>query len=138
MNRPTLLCVDDDPSLRDFYEALLVTQGYRVLTASGAPEALKLFRANKKAISAVISDYQMAGMNGAELATELKRRDPKLPVILVSGWEHTLQSVRAPVDAVVGKGAPIGDILHRIEVAVGHQVTSRRPPLSGTVPWGPR
>ena len=85
MNRPTLLCVDDDPGIRQLYEAMLGTYGYEVLVAEGGHQALNLFRSKASEIDAVISDYEMPGMNGAQLAAELKRCDPEIPVIVVSG-----------------------------------------------------
>ena len=78
MNRPTLLCVDDDPGIRQLYEAMLGTYGYEVLVAEGGHQALNLFRSKAKEIDAVISDYEMPGMNGAQLAAELKRYDPDI------------------------------------------------------------
>ena len=72
MNRPTLLCVDDDPGIRELYETMLGTYGYEVLVAEGGLQALNLFRSKKKEIDAVISDYEMPGMNGAQLAAKAR------------------------------------------------------------------
>src|SRR5207247_11400656 len=85
MHRPTLLCVHDGPGIRELYEAMLGTYGYEVLVAEGGLQALNLFRSKRKEIDAVISDYEMPGMNGAQLAAELKRCDPEIPVIVISG-----------------------------------------------------
>ena len=115
MNRPTLLCVDDDPGIRQLYEAMLGTYGYEVLVAEGGHQALNLFRSKASEIDAVISDYEMPGMNGAQLAAELKRYDPEIPVIVISGFLPILEQTPYFVDATVPKGAPVEKIVDHIE-----------------------
>src|SRR5260370_12863801 len=83
MKHLTLLCVDDDPRIRDLYEALLGSHGYEVLVASSGPQALRLFHSNQ-AIDAVISDYEMPGMNAVELAAKLNLCNPRLPALIIS------------------------------------------------------
>jgi DNA-binding NtrC family response regulator len=82
MKARALLCVDDDLGILEFYETLLASEGYEVLLARDARQASR-----KDEISAVMSDYPMPEMNGLELAAELKRRDPRVPVILISGCQ---------------------------------------------------
>ena len=77
MKTRALLCVDDDLGVLEFYETLLASEGYEVLPARDARQALALFDARKDEISAVMSDYSMPEINGLELAAELKRRDPR-------------------------------------------------------------
>jgi len=115
MNRPTLLCVDDDPGIRQLYEAMLGTYGYEVLVAEGGHQALNLFRSKASEIDAVISDYEMPGMNGAQLAAELKRYDPEIPVIVISGSLPILEQTPYFVDAAVPKGASVEKIVDHIE-----------------------
>ena len=115
MNRPTLLCVDDDPGIRELYETMLGTYGYEVLVAEGGLQALNLFRSKKREIDAVISDYEMPGMNGAQLAAELKRYDPDIPVIVISGSLPVLEETPYFVDAAVPKGASVEKIVDHIE-----------------------
>ena len=115
MNRPTLLCVDDDPGIRELYEAMLGSRGYEVLLAEGGYQALNLFLSRKKEIDAVISDYEMPGMNGAQLAAELKRYDPDIPVIVISGSMPVLEKTPYFVDAAVPKGASVEKIVDHIE-----------------------
>ena len=122
MNRPTLLCVDDDPGIRELYETMLGTYGYEVLVAEGGLQALNLFRSKKKEIDAVISDYEMPGMNGAQLAAELKRYDPDIPVIVISGSLPVLEETPYFVDAAFPKGASVEKIVDHIEA----QLEARR------------
>jgi DNA-binding NtrC family response regulator len=124
MNRPTLLCVDDDAGIRELYEAMLGTYGYEVLVAEGGLQALNLFRSRTKEIDAVISDYEMPGMNGAQLAAELKRYDPEIPVIVISG-SPALEEIPYFVDAAVPKGASVEKIVDHIEVLLEARRTGR-------------
>ena len=81
--RPLVLCVDDDESILDLMRMALECKGYRVLTASSGPTALEAFAACP--IDAVVLDYEMPGMNGAEVAREMKRIKPTVPKLLFSG-----------------------------------------------------
>jgi len=107
--------MDDDPGIRQLYEAMLGTYGYEVLVAEGGHQALNLFRSKASEIDAVISDYEMPGMNGAQLAAELKRYDPEIPVIVISGSLPILEQTPYFVDAAVPKGASVEKIVDHIE-----------------------
>jgi DNA-binding NtrC family response regulator len=115
MKRRTLLCVDDDLGIRELYEVLLGSRGYEVVVADGGPQALNLFHSKEKEIDVVLADYDMPGMNGAELAAELKHCDPGLPIIMVSGCLPILEEAPHFVDAAVEKGAPVEKIAEQIE-----------------------
>ncbi len=115
MKRPRLLCVDDDPGIREFYQTLFGAHGYEVVLAGSGRQALKIFHARKRPIDAVITDYEMPEMNGPELAAELKRTHPALPVIMVSGSRPVIEEAPHFVDAALAKGAPVRQILDEIE-----------------------
>jgi len=131
MNRTTLLCVDDDPRIRELYETMLGSHGYEVLVAEGGYQALNLFLSKTKEIDAVISDYEMPGMNGAQLAAELKRYDSEIPVIVISGSLPVLEEVPYFVDAAVPKGASVETIVDHIETLLearrAGQISTRLP-----------
>ena len=74
----TLLCVDDNQSSLKICKIILEDSGYKVLTASGGREGLKVFASN--AIDAVILDYEMPEMNGEVVAAEMKRTNPEIPI----------------------------------------------------------
>ncbi len=115
MKNSTLLCVDDDLGILEFYETMLGSNGYHVLLAQDGRQALAVFQEKVKEIDAVISDYEMPGMNGIELAAELKRYNSSLPVIMISGCLPLLDNIRHNVDFLLSKGAPVEEILARIE-----------------------
>jgi DNA-binding NtrC family response regulator len=116
MKALTVMCVDDDAGIRKLYGALLGEHGYEVIAASNGRHALHVFESKENDIDAVILDYEMPGMNGLELATSLKKRDPTLPVIMVSGLHPELEEMTPFVDAAMGKGVPLQHILDRLQL----------------------
>jgi CheY-like chemotaxis protein len=95
-SKRTILCIDDDESVLRYEKALLERSGYTVLTASSAQQGLRLATMCK--CDAVLLDYEMPGMNGHQVASEIKRVRPDLMVILLSGSDvpsHALASVDA-------------------------------------------
>jgi CheY-like chemotaxis protein len=79
-----LLCVDDNQSSLKICKIILEDFGYKVFTASSGREGLEVFASN--AIDAVILDDQMPEMNGELVASEIKRTNPEIPILMLSGW----------------------------------------------------
>jgi CheY-like chemotaxis protein len=92
-----LLCVDDEPLGLEVRKVVLQRQGYDVLTATSGREALKIFAGS--AIKAVILDYSMPEMNGAQVAAELKRINPEVKILLLSAYLDLPDEVSKYVDA---------------------------------------
>ena len=82
MNTRSVLCVDDDAGVREFYAVMLQAYGYRALLAEDSLKALQKFSVDD--VDLVLTDYAMPGMNGAELAAEIKRRSPHTPILMIS------------------------------------------------------
>jgi CheY-like chemotaxis protein len=114
MTRSKLLCVDDDAAVRELYRILLGSFGYEVVVAENGAEALQLFRLRE--FDAVILDYEMPGMNGGELAAEIKRRSSLVPIIMVSGCQPVVEEAPRFVDAAVAKGARMDRLLEKLEM----------------------
>lgn len=83
----TVLLVEDDDSLREMTAILLTTIGYRVIACSNAQIASHTFLAGNLAspIDLLLTDIEMPGRSGIELARELTALRPSLPVLIVSG-----------------------------------------------------
>ncbi len=111
----TVLCVDDNPTIRDFYAVLFSRYGHRPIIVEGGPQALTVLEEAQARIDAVIVDYSMPQMNGLELAAEIKRRSPDLPVIMVSSDVSVVQSAPQHVDAAIEKGSNLESLLTQIE-----------------------
>jgi CheY-like chemotaxis protein len=109
----TLLCVDDNQSSLKICKIILEDFGYKVLTASSGREGLEVFASN--AIDAVILDYQMPEMNGELVAAEMKRTNPRIPILMLSGWVSLPESALQLVDEFVAKGAPVEFMLLAIQ-----------------------
>jgi len=95
-SKRTILCIDDDDAILFYEKALLERSGYAVITAASAQQGLRL--ASMCNCDAVLLDYEMPGMNGHELAIEIKRIRPELMIVLFSGGEvpaYTLPLVDA-------------------------------------------
>jgi DNA-binding NtrC family response regulator len=80
----TLLVVDDDSMVRDVESQILRLQGYTVLEAEGAADALRL-APEAAAIHLLITDFSMPEVNGLELTHQFRALHPKSPVLMVSG-----------------------------------------------------
>ena len=85
-NRETILVVEDDPTVRELTGELVEALGYRPLIARNGIEALEVMAATEEEIRLVLSDVAMPTMGGVELAVELGRRNPSVPVVLMSGY----------------------------------------------------
>jgi DNA-binding NtrC family response regulator len=80
-----VLLVDDEAIVRITLAGALELQGFKVLEADSAEEALRLMAT--ESVDIVISDIRMPGMDGVELTATLRERFPDLPVILVTAFE---------------------------------------------------
>lgn len=85
-----VLLVDDEPALLALEEDLLTEEGYQVVCAAGARQALELFAQHEQQFDLVVTDESMPGMTGTELAQQLFQLAPRLPVILCSGYQLTM------------------------------------------------
>jgi PAS domain S-box-containing protein len=80
-----LLFVDDDENVVFVGRSVLEGLGHEVTTAREGLEALELFRREPAAFDAAVVDELMPGMTGSQLATELRRIRPGLPIVIASG-----------------------------------------------------
>jgi CheY-like chemotaxis protein len=81
-----VLVVEDDPMVREFASATLVSLGYSVICATGATEALQILKTDGP-FDLVFSDVIMPGLiDGRAMAREILKHYPMLPVVLTSGY----------------------------------------------------
>ena len=80
----TLLVVDDDHEVRDLETEILCQEGYNVLQAESAAQALRL-AASTAAIHLLVTDYSMPEVDGLELTRRFRAVHPTIPVLMVSG-----------------------------------------------------
>lgn len=106
-----ILCVDDDPIGLTTRRMLLTAAGYQVITAVSGAGALRMLR--RKQVNLVITDYFLPGMTGSELAAAVKLRNPKTPVMLLTGALE-LPPGSEQADLVITKGVAPSDFLAAI------------------------
>jgi CheY-like chemotaxis protein len=80
------MVVEDEQAVRDMTARLLESEGYTVLAAADGQEALELIQQSLGRLDLVITDVAIPRMNGRELAEELRRVRPGLPVLFISGY----------------------------------------------------
>ncbi|MFN0084695.1 MAG: ATP-binding protein [Blastocatellia bacterium] len=88
-NGEVILLVDDEEPVRRITRGMLEAFNYRIIAASDGGEACALYRENQDEIRLVLTDMMMPVMDGAALIEELRRLDPKLPIIASSGLAET-------------------------------------------------
>ena len=86
-----VLCVDDDEKFLTLMRTYLQAYGYAVMTATTASEAVQMAVANQR-IQAVVLDYAMPGLSGAEISALIKKSRPEIPIILFSGSSGALRN----------------------------------------------
>ena len=108
-----VLLVEDEEVVRNFAARALKRQGYKVLEASTGVEALEVMEKHKGKVDIVVSDVVMPEMDGPTLLKELRKTNPDLKIIFVSGYpERRLQGgagrgrgLRLPAEALLAAAA---------------------------------
>jgi signal transduction histidine kinase len=95
----TILVVEDEAPVRQTLAHLLAGLNYQVLTASSAENALEIHAAHAGEVALVLTDLVMPGMGGLGLVRELRQREARVPVVMMSGYVG--DSARAAVEGVL-------------------------------------
>jgi DNA-binding NtrC family response regulator len=82
----TILLVEDEDMVREPTKRILARNGYTVLSASNADEALQVAHRHTGTISLLLTDVVMPGRSGKDLAAELSRLKPGTRVLYMSGF----------------------------------------------------
>ncbi|MGV8078640.1 MAG: response regulator [Syntrophales bacterium] len=110
----TLLVVDDEESLRSFFHEILTEEGYRVLTAEGAVDALEIL--SREQVGVLLLDLNLFGMNGIELCRKIRREKPLCVLYAMTGWTGLFEVEEcreAGFDDFFTKPLPV-DFLYRV------------------------
>jgi two-component system cell cycle sensor histidine kinase/response regulator CckA len=81
----SILVVDDEDQIREVTKKTLETHGYRVITANNGEEAIALYKQNREEIKLVLMDMMMPVMDGSVSIRELRKTNPEVKIIAVSG-----------------------------------------------------
>jgi CheY-like chemotaxis protein len=114
-----VLVVDDDPGIGQMLSRALSRHGFRVEAVTSAEEALE--RAAAGPLDAALVDLVMPGRDGADLAQQLRRLFPGLPIGLLTGYSHSplIPSVEKSGMAVFRKPILIQDLLEFLQREIG-------------------
>ena len=90
--RETILLAEDEPQVRDLIHRVLDRLGYTVLEASDGVEGLDLALKHEGEIDLLLTDVVMPRLGGVELADRLRKRDPRIGVLYISGHAEDAQA----------------------------------------------
>jgi two-component system, OmpR family, response regulator CpxR len=125
--KKVILCVDDNAQDLSVLKFMLATNGYRVVSALNAQEAIGIFAINQ--VDLVLADFAMPQMNGNQLVDRLKRMAPHVPMILL-GDPQRMGSEMHVADALVPKrNYSPQELLERIKLMSAR----KRGPRKGTL-----
>jgi DNA-binding response OmpR family regulator len=109
----TILVVDDEPNIRLLYKKELRDEGYEVLLAGDAREALKTLEQVRPDL--IVLDIKMPGMDGIETLGRILGRDSAIPVILNSAYSSYKDSFMSwSADAYVIKSSDLTELKTKI------------------------
>jgi len=114
----TILIIDDEDTIRDLGRQALEKIGFSILTAEDGLIGIKKFKKHKNEISAVLLDMTMPHLNGEETFRELRKINPKVRVVLSSGYneqEATNNFVGKGLAGFLQKPYRAGDLIEKIK-----------------------
>ncbi len=112
-----LLLVDDEEEIVTMEKLMLEGLGYQITSRTSCIEALEALRANPDKFDLVITDMAMPNMSGDKLAAELTKIRPDIPVLLCTGFSHTMSEEKAASLGIKGfllKPIVMNDLSHKI------------------------
>ncbi|SDG59730.1 HD-GYP domain-containing protein [Thalassobaculum litoreum] len=118
--RHVVLIVDDDPTIRELLRRVLTMAGYRTATADGGLESLAAIDQFEGAITAVVTDVSMPGLDGLGLigAAAARKLDQGVQFYLMSGAPHSLSMARTiglPISGTFQKPLDIVALVARLD-----------------------
>lgn len=126
-----VLVVDDDAVVgKSFNRVLTRDKGYVVITAQNGAEALEKMRTQQYDL--VFTDIKMPGMDGVELAEQVKARQPWTPVVIITGYGTENNELRA-------KAAGVSDFMRKplspemIEESAAHALLASGPVVAASM-----
>jgi DNA-binding response OmpR family regulator len=97
-DKGTLLCIHRDPAQL----SLLQENGYELVTATSGAEGLRLLMT--RSVDAIVIEYHLGLLDGAVVATEIKKAKPQLPIVMLADHLELPEGALTSVDALVTKG----------------------------------
>jgi len=121
----TVLLIEDEPAMRSLMAAILEAEGYRVLQASDGLEGWTAFEEFQREAEGrplvVVTDHELPGMTGRELASRIKTLDASRPVMIVSGYIH---GGEGPEDMLMSKPFDLDEFTSRVRSLIERAASS--------------
>ncbi len=86
----TILLVEDENFVRELAEKVLSHEGYHVIAAHNAQEAMSLIKKHTLSIDLVVTDVVMPGISGVELGQKIQAMRPEVRVLYMSGYDDKM------------------------------------------------
>ncbi len=128
-----VLCIDDEPLLREMLKQILESGGHTVEVADGGQAGLEQFRSASQRgqpFDVVVTDLGMPYLDGRQLSQKIKRESPDLPIIMLTGWGTMMKEdgdLPAQVDGVLSKPPKIAELYEMLRT-----VTAQRKNATGS------
>lgn len=119
--RGTILLVDDEEYLRQLGEKILSLNGYRVLLAKDGLEALEIYKSAREEISLVILDLIMPNFSGEDTYKKLKEINPKVPVVICTGYgvdAEAMRKLEREVQGLIKKPFAFDELLQIVQSSI--------------------
>jgi len=100
MGTERILFVDDEKGAVDAIKPMLKNLGYKVTARTSSIEALEAFRNKSDAFDLVITDQTMPNMTGKDLAKEIMKMRPDIPIILCTGFSEQIDEKKAMLQGI--------------------------------------
>ncbi|MBI4892932.1 MAG: sigma-54-dependent Fis family transcriptional regulator [Acidobacteria bacterium] len=126
MSKGKLLIVDDDIVVRDSLGKWFESEDFEVTIASGAAAALEIL--SRQRFDLALVDIKMPGVDGIELQAKLKDVDPRMPVVIMTGYASVETAVRALKNGAydyITKPFDPDELVHLVTNAIAHRAAER-------------
>ncbi len=134
-----VLLVEDEPALREVARRILTRNGYRVITAGDGFEAIRVTKKCRDHIDLLLTDVIMPGMQGREVAQQVRELQPDVAVLYMSGYTEGLlsaQGVLEPGINLVEKPFNEKSLLLKVREILHARLPALIPGRSGREPRG--
>lgn len=125
LKNKTILFVEDNETFRNGITEFLKTQQFKVLEATNKKEALDQFYKNKNIISLILTDLKLPDGNGIEILKEIKKSDPTIPFIFLTGQpdiETAVEALKAGAWDYLTKPVDLQHLLHKIQSCIENRL----------------
>jgi len=125
--RPRILVIDDDESIRKVLATILEEDGYAVDTAKNGREAIK--KSKVKFYNLALIDIRLTDMEGTKLLTKVKDTMPKMRKIIITGYptlQNAIEAVNRGADAYILKPFDIDKVLETIKEQLKKQEEEKK------------